>query len=395
MASSKYTTDPTPPQRPRFHLVFRVVSDGLDTPSAQALTQRGSHAHGGAFPLFPSLPAELRLKIWKYLLAPRIVAAACLDAEAPPPDEEPEEPEEPWASFPDLFTHDSFYMSFTSTSPFITAAPVQQDPVLLRVNCETRALALNHYAPAFGWKIPHVLLNGSPSSTSTSTSAVEQRWSQPPRTWFNYALDTLYLVGELEPCDSYGFNSPMAYFLDREEARRVRRLAVAFAALGYGEAAGPQHIFGALFHVADRFPAVEGGKVWVAVTPRDEMTHVLMGGEGSLMGGKGSLGRLRLRRVEYEIDGGGEIGEGVWVGAGAEREEEQDEDEGEGGQGGKEREEELNFVQKIWRDWYRGGIVMSSLASLQFEMVRESELSEHLAKLPMPSASAGSKQRQC
>lgn len=148
----------------------------------------------------------------------------------------------------------------------------------------------------------------------------------------------MYLLGELEPCDSYGFNSPMAYFLDREEALRVKRLAVAYGALRFGEA-GPQHIFGALFHVVDRFARV-GGKVLVAVVPRDEFTHQLMGGEDMLVRG--------------EEDGG----EGARRGAG----------------------EDVNMVQKIWRDWYRGSIVTSSLANMQFELVRESDLPEHIAK---------------
>ncbi|KAI0381505.1 hypothetical protein F5Y04DRAFT_254695 [Hypomontagnella monticulosa] len=308
----------TPPQRPRFRLEFRVLSDGLDTAKAQALTAAGAHAHRGQFPSFALLPPELRLKIWELLLAPRIVAIACLDSESPDSDEEPPEP---WTSFPSLQAH----------------PPPSATPVLLHVNRETRALALAHYAPAFSWKVPHVLLHGSyPSSSST--------WSQP-RVWFNYAQDAVYLLGELEPCDSYGFNSPMAYFLDREEALRVRRLAVALGALRFGEA-GSQHIFGALFHVVDRFAKV-GGRVLVAVVPRDEFTHHLMGGEDMLVRGEG------------------------------------EEDERRRGA------DDVNMVQKIWRDWYRGSIVTSSLANVQFELVRESDLPEHIAK-PIQTAVAGS-----
>ncbi|OTA54935.1 hypothetical protein K449DRAFT_191872 [Hypoxylon sp. EC38] len=316
------------PQRPRFRLEFRVVSDGLETAKAQALTQAGQHAHGGRFTLFPQLPAELRLKIWEYLLAPRIIAIACLDAEAPPSSDE--ELEEPWTSFPELEV----------------PAP-RAVPVLLLVNRETRTLALKRYSPAFAWKVPYMLLHNdsspTPSTTASSSSSSSSTWSRP-RVWFDYARDAVYLLGELEPCDSYGFNSPMAYFLDREEALRVRRLAVAFAALGYGES-GSQHIFGTLFHVVDRFARLGdgGGGVLVAVAPRDELTHALMGGEGPLVLGDGNGGRVR--------------------------------------------EDEMNVVQKIWRDWYRGSIVTSSLASVQFELVRESDLPQRIARGARPTTS--------
>ncbi|KAI1095439.1 hypothetical protein F5B19DRAFT_441598 [Rostrohypoxylon terebratum] len=354
------------PNAPRFSLKFRVVSDGLDSAKAQALNKAGAHAHGGVFPLFPKLPPELRLKIWEYLIAPRIVAIACLDAEAPPPSEEPEEP---WTTFPSL------------SSP--TGPPPATIPVLLLVNRETRSLALKHYEPTFSWKVPHVLLSATtsftpyspsphsshsshfnshshsqfPSSSSSTTTNPPSgsSWSAPS-VWFDFAHDAVYLLGELEPCDSFGFNSPTAYFLSREEALRVRRLAVAFAALGYGES-GSQHIFGALFHVVDRFARVgAGGKVLVAVAPRDELTHRLVGGETPL---------VRSEHGDEDGDGGSAVRK-----------------RGVGG------EEEVNVVQKIWRDWYRGSIVTSSLANVQFELVRESELPEHIAK-PLRPARTG------
>ncbi|KAI2473417.1 hypothetical protein F4781DRAFT_427431 [Annulohypoxylon bovei var. microspora] len=345
MSTQEYTPDmdltepsQTQPTGPRFRLEFRVASDGLETCTAQALNHAGAHAHGGEFPLFPQLPPELRLKIWEYLIAPRIVGVACLDAEAPPPSDEPEEP---WTNFPGLSNHHLH-----------AHAPPPATPVLLLVSRETRALALAHYEPAFAWKVPHVLLTHTPfptpsSSTPSSSSSYSPTWS-PPSAWFNFALDAVYMLGELEPCDSFGFNSPTAYFLEREEALRVRRLAVAFAALGYGES-GSQHIFGALFHVVDRFARVGAeGTVLVAVAPRDELTHVLVGGEGPLV----------KRRRDGDGRGKGER---------------------------KGEEEEINLVQKIWRDWYRGSIVTSSLANVQFELVSESDLPEHVAK-PLRSA---------
>ncbi|OTB05433.1 hypothetical protein M426DRAFT_139996 [Hypoxylon sp. CI-4A] len=331
------STPPPPPPppaapRPRFRLAFRVLNDGLETRCAQSLNEAGLHAHGGAFHLFPQLPPELRLKIWECLIAPRVVAMACLD----------DDDEAPWTSFPSLQCR---------------GAPAST-PALLGISRETRALARSHYELAFSWKVPHVLLANDTISSSS--------WSRP-RVWFNYALDAVYLLGELEPCDSYGFNSPMAYFLSREDALRVRRLAVAFAALRYGEA-GSQDIFGALFHVIDRFKRVEGGKVLVAVTPRDELTHVLMGGEKPLV----------RREEDEEGRGGRSVDERGIHGRDA-------------SVMGGERSEEGNVVQNIWRDWYRGSIVLSSLANVQFELVRESDLAIHVAKpFAKPTANGAS-----
>ncbi|KAI2778909.1 hypothetical protein F4815DRAFT_228215 [Daldinia loculata] len=314
----------SPPPRPRFRLEFRTISDGQDTARAQALTHAGHHAHHSTFPQFPLLPPELRLKIWEYLLAPRIVAVACIDDASPPDDDDDDEPPSPWPSFPDL-----------------QVPPPSAVPALLLVNHETRQLALSRYEPAFAWKVPYVFVANTPShGSATSTTAVAAAaaaasWSRP-RVWFDYERDALYLVGELEPCDSYGFNSAMAYFLRREEALRVRRLAVAFGALRYGEA-GSQHIFGALFHVVDRFAGIEGGRVLVAVVPRDEFTHFLIGGEGPLV------------RPEAEVGSSFKNRPG---------------DEG-------------NIVQRIWRDWSRG---TSTLTNAQFELVPEADLPEHIAR---------------
>src|SRR5205823_1606199 len=109
----------------------------------------------------------------------------------------------------------------------------------------------------------HDLLDPQPGPSSSTAgdgtepegdivAAPERRISSPPRTWFNFALDAVYLLGELEPCDSFGFNSPMTYFIPSQTTRRVRKVAVSFGALRYGETGG-QQIFGTLFHVVDRF----------------------------------------------------------------------------------------------------------------------------------------------
>ncbi|KAI0009303.1 hypothetical protein F4779DRAFT_582887 [Xylariaceae sp. FL0662B] len=317
---------PSPPPRPRFWLEFRIFSDGLDTAQARALSQRGGHT---SFARFADLPAELRLKIWEYLIAPRIVSVACVEA------------------------------TTASSSTAGPAAVGTEVPVLLHVSRETRRLALSRYEPAFAWKVPHVLA-ASMDFVGVGTGARWARqhdiptwtWSQP-RVWFNYGLDAVYLLGELEPYDSYGFNSPMAYFLRAEEARRVRRVAVAFEALRYGEA-GSQQIFGALFHVVDRFAPADG-RLIVAVTPRDEVTHALMGGEGPLVVG-----------ADGDEDNG-------WRGTDAEYEVRVTR------RGGKSREDEVNVVQKTWRDWYRGSIIVSRLANMEFVLVRESDLERHIA----------------
>ncbi|KAI8963357.1 hypothetical protein F5Y11DRAFT_319551 [Daldinia sp. FL1419] len=310
--------------RPRFRLSFRIIHDGQDTIEAQALTRAGAHAHGGAFPFFPRLPPELRHNIWDFLLAPRLIAVSCIDEENPRRDDEE------LRSFPDL------------------QHPLPRTvPVLLLVNREARSIALRRYEPAFAWKIPYVFVSNSPSYGHGvgAAAASAAAWS-PPSVWFDYARDALYLIGELEPCDTFGFNSPMTYFLRREDARRVRRLVIAFGALGYGEA-GSQHIFGALFHVVDRFTGVEG-KVFVSVVPRDEFTHTLIGGEGPL-----------VRSQEEARSGGGESSASA---SAVPRHELRDEG---------------NVVQRVWTDWYNS---TAALASMHFKLVWERDLPDHIAQ---------------
>ncbi|KAK5629311.1 hypothetical protein RRF57_005026 [Xylaria bambusicola] len=389
--------------QPTFWLEFRLLSDGLETDAVQTLPLTVWHkAHTPSFHLFSALPAELRLKIWEYLIAPRIVGIACLYLED-------------GASSVEL-QRDELWGPRSIIRPSI--------PVLLHVSRETRTLALNHYELSFEWKVPRVLagadmrppnlvparspapspftplnppppnqyidplptssevLNSSPTTSSshmssyhdllgplpeTTTSAIdssnnggtdstpetktvtERRTSSPPRTWFNFDLDAVYLLGELEPCDSFGFNSPMTYFIPSQTARRVRKTAVSFSALRYGETGG-QQIFGALFHVVDRFPAAaqaqtEGDvqtEVLVCVTERDEWTHALMGNETALVA---EATAVNLTTID-----------GIIVNDTA----------------------PLNVVQKIWRDWYRGAIVTSPLADLKFSLIREKDLEKHI-----------------
>ncbi|KAI5918810.1 hypothetical protein F4810DRAFT_715173 [Camillea tinctor] len=385
----------------RFWLEFRVVSDGLELATVSAM--RAAAVAGGGpkrFSLFPNLPAEIRLKIWEHLIVPRVVAVACLDAETASSQRE------------DLL------LSRPARPPI---------PVLLHISHETRALALAHYELAFSWKVPLVLagmdlpvshysphLHPHPYPYPPSPPPPPPAWSRP-RVWFNFALDTVYLLGELEPCDSFGINSPMAYFLDRREARRVRRAAVAFGALRYGEA-GVQQIFGSLFHVVDRFPPSDG-RVIVTVTAADEYTHTLMGGDGPLVpleegdvepgvreiwGGDGSgneggavdwdgveVMEGRSSSVSYQ-NGAAAVSTSSSQGleAGGQRRQQQQQRSGP-----RQEEGNDNVLQKIWDYWYKGSIVKSTLANIEFVLVRESDLEKHIlntvtSALPESSSSS-------
>jgi hypothetical protein len=155
----------------------------------------------------------------------------------------------------------------------------------------------------------------------------------------------VYLLGELEPCDSFGFNSPMTYFIPSQTTRRVRKVAVSFGALRYGETGG-QQIFGTLFHVVDRFAPADG-VVLVCVTELDEWTHAMMGNERALVPKpKGSGYRVAVG-IETAMDASSPG-------------------------------HEDNVVQKVWRDRYRGSAVRSPLADIQFLLIEEGDLETHV-----------------
>ncbi|KAM5355611.1 hypothetical protein ACJ41O_002257 [Fusarium nematophilum] len=196
---------------PRFWLEFRTFDDGLSSAGKEA----SSPAPFTAFPQFAQLPPELRLRIWSYLIQPRIVVVCCLQRDERLAERRQE---------------------LDSRSHGRAA------PVLLHINRESRYLALQHYEVSFAWRISKLL-------SDTPVSA-------PARVWFNFALDAVYLAGELEAYDSYGFNSPMVYFLRREDTRRVRHVACVLGELGYPRQESDQ-VFGCLWHIVDGFPAVE------------------------------------------------------------------------------------------------------------------------------------------
>ncbi|RYP29236.1 hypothetical protein DL767_006835 [Monosporascus sp. MG133] len=407
-----------------FWLEFSVFSDGLDAAAARRMSR-----HHASFTPFPSLPAELRLRVWEYMLAPRIVQVTCVESSS--------------SSSPSSRRERGIGRERGAQGE----QQQQQVPVLLHVNRETRALALSHYELAFGWRVPHVLAmnvnnaGGSgapgayyypayhyhhetlpaPAPTPPSSSAHASSPPNPapppqrpmiktgsePRTYFSFARDALYLRGELEPHDSFGFNSPAAYFVSRADAARARRVAVEFAALRYGESAGLQQIFGSLFHIVDWFgPArrerrrgaggggggwaragegggldgdrkgegkaaaaadgsgLAGNTILVAVTAADEATHALLGGEGPLIRDEDRGGKREDEEV-WRRDYGGS---GEQVGGGGRSVTRKD---GEG------QEEELNIIQRIWRDWYRE-FVRSARAGVRFKLVREEDLERYL-----------------
>ncbi|KAI1745313.1 hypothetical protein F4680DRAFT_98928 [Xylaria scruposa] len=404
--------------RPTFWLEFRLLSDGLQTSEVHTMPLTTWHERNTpVFSLFSALPTELRLKVWEYLIAPRIVGIACLCLDDGTSSVEVQR-EEIWGPHPAI-------------RPAV--------PVLLHINRETRALALRHYELSFEWKVPrvlagadmhppvpsrspilapprpvvpespapgssqptnesslphissyHDLLDPSPpsstsgvrgergtvaegnstttngSTTSRGTSTIfspERRTSSPPRTWFNFALDAVYLLGELEPCDSFGFNSPMTYFIPSQTARRVRKAAVSFSALRYGGTGG-QQIFGALFHVVDRFPPDGDGEVLVCVTERDEWTHAMMGYGTPLVDERYRNHRLDARVNDNSDNVDAAVGREIGVGATTARI--------------PDEEAEGNVIQKIWRDWYRGAIVTSPLKNLRFSLIPENDLEHHV-----------------
>lgn len=407
----------------RFRIKFQVSSDG-----SPATAPTGSE-DSPTFTLFTSLPPELRLKIWDFAASvPRIVLASCitrgLDAEG---------------------EGDQGATEAQQLKGLTSRRACRFVPAILHANHESRTRALErHYSLTFSWKVPLVFasLNGDPThhhqngsaylsgslaedddviatgdgSSRSSSNGGMPTWSQP-RVYFNFERDALYLLGELEPYDSFGFNSPMTYFLRKEDTERVRCVAIAFSALKYGET-GSQQIFGSLFHVVDRFPlcstatpaptptttatyitrsgsgtangdndssssAMRGEysgvsarkaeqqqqpHVLVCVTPGDEWTHALLGGTEPLV--KGHRGEWEQQR---------DFGHMPQSQRHQERQQRQSENGGSGPTGPGEREEEEpeepeNVVQKIWTDWYRGSIVKSRMADVQFKLITEDEL---------------------
>lgn len=267
---------------PKFWLEFRTFSTGDTSKETE---------EDVSFPQFALLPPELRIKIWGLAVRPRIVVGCCLHRA-----DEDEDGTALQARRDELERR--------STEDYAV-------PALLHVNHEARTEGLRHYELTFGWRISKLL-------SDTPTSA-------PPSTYFNFDLDCLFLTGDLEAYDSYGFNSPMVYFMRREDTFRVKHVACSFKELGYPEQESDQ-IFGCLWHVVDRFPKAE--RLLLTISDGDE--------ERLGWGGKKLLD---------------------------------------------EEAEEVNVMQKIWSGWMSGTTVTSSrMADKQMLMVREDELMGFVAR---------------
>lgn len=270
-----------------FWLEFQVCSDGLNTPKRSPSSfSSSSSSSSSSFSRFPDLPFELRLKVWEYLLTPRIIIATCFDN--------------------DEVTERRAQLARRPRLPAV--------PVLLHICHETRQLALRHYELAFSWRVPSIL--ACPRSA-------------PPRVWFNFERDALLLLGELEPYDSSNINAPMVYFLNRDDACRVRHVACAFEELHLGEVESEQ-IFGYLFHVIDMFTSAE--RLLITSTDEDLTRYQAMRGVTGLPFDAG-FGQTE------------------------------------------------NVVQKIWWGWVNGtSIVTSHLRDKQILMVKEDGLAHFLAE---------------
>ncbi|KAK3371302.1 hypothetical protein B0T24DRAFT_531881 [Lasiosphaeria ovina] len=264
-------------EKTKFWLEFQVVSDGFEEAGT---LQPATGLNDSTFSNFGALPAELRLSIWETLVQPRIVLAACFDSR-----------------FKD--------QKRAQLEQRPRKRPV---PVLLHVCNESRALALRHYELAFAWKIPHRLASPEAGALPARAEA---------RVWFNFRLDALLLLGELEPFDQYGFNSPMVYFLRKDDTSRVRHIACAFEEMHLGIYESEQ-IFGSLFHIVDRFPAAK--RLLITSTPRD----------------------LEVRSLVLPSAD--------------------------------------NVIQKLWWAWINGTSIASPLANTQVLMIREDDLASFIAE---------------
>ena len=224
-------------EKTEFWLGFQVIHDGTDdddSHNSNHTTTTIDNNKLNTFTLFPLLPPELRLKVWECLIQPRVLIAACFDSR-----------------------------HAEKRSQLALRRKKTRTPVLLHVNHESRTLALRHYELAFAWKTPRQLIG-------PGTGVVPAR--SDAHVWFNFSLDALLLLGELEPHDANGFNSPMVYFLRSEDTRRVRHLAVAFEELRL-DAYEADQVFVSLFHVIDMFLAAP--RLLVTTTPRDAETRHL------------------------------------------------------------------------------------------------------------------------
>ncbi|KAI1175719.1 hypothetical protein F4777DRAFT_578685 [Nemania sp. FL0916] len=303
-----------------FTLEFRLLNDGLETDAVQAMPLTAWHrANNPVFRRFSALPAELRLMIWDYFIAPRVVGMACVRN--------------------DIVSYESIWDSHSIIQPAV--------PVLLRINRETRALAVRHYELSFAWETPPL------SILSHRTPALDS------------FLDAVYLVGDLEPL-SYSSGGPMPSFLKLRKAGRVKKVAIAFSQLRVGEA-NNEEIFVTLFHLAGCF-CPRGGEVFVCVTEQDEDTHALLGNETPLLSSGGG---------GISVGNGGPVPAVPATNADLVVAEEA---------------KNLNIIQRFWRRWYRAWVVEEeeeeeeegSLSDIRFVLIPEDELARRVYDFMLP-----------
>lgn len=386
----------------KFLLEFRIQDDGLDSGAAQQMASKrtgslragadaGSHTD---FAYFPQLPPELRLKIWDYLITPRIVQIFCvLDVGRGTNTDSRDRTSSDGNDMPPHSHGDMFDIDFTINDYLSPEElrhdlsgrrpPISRIPVILHINREARHHGLRHYELAFSWKVPHVLADLDiriPPSSSASPLASQPRRSSPPawsepQIYFNFDMDAVHLAGELEPCDSYGFNSPMTYFLRKEDCLRVRHVALSFGALHYGATAA-QQIFGSLFHVVDRFKPPHG-RVLVTVSDRDEGINLMIGAASPLIAPSTTTTSDRRTRETRVDDGVGGLGTPLAYsgGGGMTAMEREYASRPRGGDGPRD-----NVVQTLWRDWYRGSSHKSHLAKMRFDLIHDWDLADQIAQ---------------
>ncbi|KAH7040434.1 uncharacterized protein B0I36DRAFT_10318 [Microdochium trichocladiopsis] len=371
------------PAPSKFLLEFRIQDDGLDSARAQHLASERTEALRGdgdahsKFTCFPELPPELRLKVWDYLITPRIVQIFCL------PDIHPGrtngrgtqtnsigDDHNYDGTFDIDFTIDDYHLPDELHDPSNRQHDASLIPLLLHINREARHHGLKHYELAFSWKVPHVLADLDIGTSGRRSSPPS--WSEP-RIYFNFALDAVHLAGELEPCDSYGFNSPMTYFLRKEDCLRVRHVALSFGALHYGATAS-QQIFGSLFHVVDRFSPPHG-RVLVTVSDRDEGINLMIGAASPLVPPAPSSVVLSAHSSSA-LSREGITTAGPMTSGGLTAMEREYASRPQAANTAKE-----NVVQKLWSDWYRGSSVKSHLANMRFDLIHDWDLAEQIAQL--------------
>ncbi len=265
-------------EKARHWLEFRVCSDGFDDTDDKLLAPHPA-TPAGSFSCFGNFPPEIRLLIWEATIQPRIVLTACFN-----PQNEP-----------------------AKRAQLTGRARKRQVPVILHVCHESRQLALRHYELTFSWKVSHQLAPSDPGLNQSDA-----------RVWFNFNLDSLLFLGELEPFDQDGFNAPMIDFLRREDTERVRHVACALEELhlGLDETDG---ILNSLLHILDRFPALQ--RLLLTATPEDRKVK-----------------RLHLATSD-------------------------------------------NAIQRVWSGWLNGtSVVTSSLAKKQILMIREEDMASFIAE---------------